>query len=173
MQLLSFHYNGSVKVSTLLTSPFRRLSETPEIGVITATAMALWQYAAGEPFLLAMVLVMVTAFVDYIAGSVTAHRLGEWKSGLAYNGALSKLLGLVLVMLVRGLEGFLALTTFLDTNGALATAAAVSLITVDIVSISKHRSRLGGEPIPFVTALTDWIQSALLDKLPGKKKTDQ
>jgi phage-related holin len=116
-----------------------------------------------------LALVLVTAMVDYVAGTLTAHVLGEYKSGIAYTGFLSKLLGLVLLMVVRLLEGFVAITGFVDSRGALATAAAVSLIAVDIVSIAKHRARLGGEPIPFTTALTDWLQSAILEKLPGRK----
>jgi len=38
-----------------------------------------------------------------LATTVTAHVLGEYKSGVAYTGFLSKLPGLVLVMVVRAL----------------------------------------------------------------------
>jgi phage-related holin len=162
-------HDDGIRLASVLASPFRRLLETPEAGALTALVVALWQWITGEPFHAALALVLVTACVDYMAGTVTAHVLGEYKSGIAYTGFLSKLLGLVLVLMVRALEGFIAITGFIDSNGAIATAAAVSLIAVDIVSIAKHRQRLGGEPIPFITALTDWIQTSILEKLPGKR----
>ena len=170
---MHFVQDGSIKMTALLLSPVRRLMETPESGAVTAVILALWQKMTGTPFGYALTLVIITTAIDYVAGSITAHSLKEYKSGLAYNGALSKILGLVLVLLVRALEGFVAKTSFFDTNGALATAAAVSLIAVDLVSISKHRQRLGGTPIPFVSALADWIQEAVLNKLPGRKTTKE
>lgn len=166
-------HDDGIRVAGVLASPFRRIFETPEAGAATAVLVALWQWITGDAFHAALALVLVTALIDYMTGTVTAHVLGEYKSGIAYTGFLSKLLGLVLVLVVRALEGFIAVTGFLDSRGAIATAAAVSLIAVDIVSIAKHRQRLGGEPIPFVTALTDWIQSAILEKLPGKRAKDE
>jgi len=50
-----------------------------------------------------------------------------------------------------------------DGGARARDAAAVSLIAVDVVSIAKHRQRLGGEPIPCVTAPIDWVQSAILE----------
>jgi phage-related holin len=161
--------DGSIRLSALFLSPFRRLAETPEGGMAAAGLAALGQWMIGGLFGVALLLVLATAFIDWLAGVVTAHRLHEYKAGIAYNGALSKLLGLVLVMLVRALEGFIAYAGLLDSNGWLATAAAVSLVAVDLVSIAKHRRRLGGEPIPFITALTDWLQASLIDKLPGRR----
>lgn len=168
--MLLFTHNGSIKVSSIFASPVKRLLDTPEAGAATAALIALWQWTTGKPFNAAIALVIVTMVLDYIAGAVTAHRLGEYKSGIAYNGALSKIMGLVLILLVRGLEGFLSMTSFLNSNGSIATAAAVSLIAVDIVSISKHRQRLGGAPIPFIGTLMDWLQTAVIDKLPGNNK---
>jgi phage-related holin len=167
---MRFMHDDTIRLASVLGAPFKRLFDTPEIGAGAALLVACWQWITGEPFHAALALMLVTAAIDYIAGTVTAHVLGEYKAGIAYNGALSKLLGLVLVLIVRALEGFIALTGFLDSNGAIATAAAVSLIAVDIVSIAKHRQRLGGEPIPFITALTDWLQTAVLEKLPGRRK---
>jgi phage-related holin len=157
-------------MTSVFAAPFRRILDVPESGAAMALVVALWQWATGTPFNLALSLVMVTAWIDYLAGSITAHALGEFKSGVAYSGFLSKLFGIVLVLLVRALELFVALTGVFDSNGALATAAAVSLVAVDIVSIAKHRARLGGEPIPFITAFTDWIQSSVIARLPGRKR---
>jgi hypothetical protein len=163
MQLVQ---GGTIKLSTVLLSPLRRLTETPEAGQALAVLVGIWQALTSSVFGSALALTILTGAVDYAAGVKAAKVAGNYQPGIAHAGAMGKITGIALLLIVRLFEGWVSATGFLETRGGIATALAVSLMAVDFQSIAHHRESFGARPIPFLSQLVDWLQRATAAKLP-------
>jgi hypothetical protein len=157
---------GSIKLSAVLFSPVRRLGETPEMGQAMAVLVGIWQALTSSVFGGALALVLLTSVLDYIVGVKAAKVMGRYQPGIAHAGAMGKITGVLLLLIVRLFEGWVSATGFLETRGGIATALAVSLIAVDFQSIAHHRETFGARPIPFLSSLVAWMQNAAAGKLP-------
>ncbi len=158
-------FNGSALIGVVL-SPLERLGEVPVWGRIIALLLALCQFVATDAFGSAIAIVLLASVVDYCVGAYAAKARGEWKPELARSGAMGKVSGLGLLVLIRILEWFASAQGLIESNGALATLVAVSLIAVDLQSIAHHRESFGARPIPFLSALFKWIEQLLSSRLP-------
>lgn len=155
------------RLSAVLLSPFDRLEAGGSWAKAMAGIGALAQYAYHDAFVGALLFVIVSGIVDYIVGVRAARLTGTYDVQVAHRGALGKISGLLLLLLVRSFEHYLFLQGLTpNTRGIMATAIAISLFAVDLQSIAHHREELGAQPIPVLGAVLGWIQKFAASKVP-------
>lgn len=159
------------RFSAVFLSPLERLDMNPVWGRAIAALAALYQYLRTDAFSGALLLVVFIGIVDYWLGVKAAKAKGLYDSAIAHSGAWGKVSGVVLLFLVRVLEGFVQAQGWATTRGAAATAIAISLFAVDLQSIAHHREEFGAQPIPLLGAFLDWLQRLLarVFSAPGGK----
>ena len=160
-------FSPADRLLAILTSPVRRLDEIPVWGGITATAAAMWQLAVDDLFASSLVIVLVAGVADYCVGVKAARHANRYDARAAHAGAMGKMSGLILLFLLRLLEWWASSHELVTTNGAIATAVAVSLICVDLQSIATHRESFGARPIPVLSQVLNWLQQLALSRIPG------
>lgn len=154
-------------LSVVLYSPFERLEMNPLWGKAMAMLGALYQYLRTDAFSGALLLVVAVGIVDYWLGAKAAKLTKTYDPVVAHRGAMGKISGVVLLFLVRVLEGFIQVQGWGDTHGAAATAIAISLFAVDLQSIAHHREEFGAQPIPLLGAFLSWVQRLASAKIPA------
>jgi hypothetical protein len=154
------------RFSTVLLSPFDRLETNPLWGKGLAGVGALIQYLRTDAFSGALLLVVAVGIVDYWLGVKAAKSTKTFDPVVAHRGAMGKISGVLLLFLVRILEGFIQAQGWGNTKGAAATAIAISLFAVDLQSIAHHREEFGAQPIPVLGAVLAWIQRFATGKVP-------
>src|SRR5688572_24336914 len=99
--------NGAIKLSTVILSPLRRLTETPEGGQALAILAGIWQSLSASVFGKALALVLLTGAIDYAVGVKAARHTGSYQPGIAHAGAMGKITGVALLLIVRLFEGWI------------------------------------------------------------------
>jgi hypothetical protein len=166
MSQLSHH---SLGLYTVLVSPVDRIVDSPLWARALALLIGGWQFATNAPFAVLCYLVVAAGIVDYWFGVKRAKLFHTYDPSLAHRGAMGKIAGVALVLFVRVLEAWLLLAGLIDTHGALATGLAVSLVAVDLQSVAHHREAFGAPPIPFLSALLEYLQRLASSKIPPPK----
>lgn len=163
-------------LARLAVSPVVRLEDVPGRGWLLASLSAVVQYIRADAFLWLLLIVLVVAAIDYLVGSRVAKTQGVYSPERAHAGALGKITGVLLVLIVRGVEDWVTnhapgwLEGIPDSHGALAMIVAMGLLLVDLQSIAKHREALGAAPIPVLGRLLEWAHAALKSKIPKPPK---
>jgi hypothetical protein len=158
---------SDARLSAVLLSPFDRLEAGATWAKASAAIGAAAQYAYHDAFLGALVFVIVSGVADYIVGVRAARLTGVYDVQLAHRGALGKISGLLLLLLVRSFEHYLYLQGLTpNTRGIMATAIAISLFAVDLQSIAHHREEMGAQPIPVLGRVLGWFQAFAGSKIP-------
>lgn len=111
-----------------------------------------------------LALLVVSSMVDYVVGRRVAKIRGVYDPVMAHAGAVGKIVGVVLVFLVRGFE--FAFVPYYDTRGVIATVLATGLFVVDLESIHFHRMQLGSKPIPGFAHIVRFIRGLSQKALP-------
>lgn len=159
------HFTGG-RLATAFVSPIERALEVPWWGKVGAIAAATTQYVVTDMFGGALILVFAAMTVDYGVGVTAAKRLGKYEPRLAQQGAMGKITGLLLLILLRLFEAYAHAQGVIDTRGGLATAVAIGLFTVDLQSIAHHRESFGAAPIPVLSKIFEWLQAFAGSKVP-------
>ena len=160
--------SASDRIITVLSSPVRRLDETPVWGGIVATIAAVWQAAVHDLFASSLVIVLIAGVADYCVGVKAARHAGHpYNARVAHAGVMGKISGVILLFLLRLVEWWASTHGLVETNGAVATAVAVSLVCVDLQSIATHRESFGARPIPVLSQVLTWLQQLALSRIPG------
>lgn len=154
-------------LSAILLSPLERIEHAPVAVRVFGVAGAAWQYLTTSAFTVALFLVFITAVFDYVLGVKASRWAGTYTPQAAHRGALGKMAGLGIAMLIRVLEHFILVQGLGDTKGMLATAVALSLFATDIQSIAHHRESFGAKPIPVLSSVLEWIQRFASSRIPG------
>lgn len=155
------------RLSAVLFSPFDRLEAGGNWAKAMAPIGALAQYAYHDAFIGALAFVIVSGIADYIVGVRAARLTGAYDVQLAHRGALGKISGLLLLLLVRSFEHYLYLQGLTpNTRGIMATAIAISLFAVDLQSIAHHREEMGAQPIPVLGTVLAWLQRLASSRMP-------
>lgn len=152
--------------SAVFLSPFERLELNPNWGKVVAALAAVYQYLRTDAFSGALLLVVAVGIVDYWLGVKAAKSTKTFDPVIAHRGAMGKISGVLLLFLIRILEGFIQAQGWGNTKGAAATAIAISLFAVDLQSIAHHREEFGAQPIPLVSPFLAWLQRAMSQLLP-------
>lgn len=150
----------------VLMSPVERLVTAPPWAWCVGMCATAFQVLSKDIFSGAIILVFIVGIVDYLFGFKAAKLRGDYQPSLAHAGAMGKISGLILLLVLRLIEGWLWLTNIIDTGGIVATAVAVSLIAVDIQSIAHHRESFGAKPIPVLSQALAWIQNIFTSRIP-------
>jgi len=163
--------NGHVsplRLPVVLLTPVERAADVPAWGKLLALAAAAYSWLRSDMFAGALLLTIVAAAFDYWVGVKAAKHTDTYDPGLAHGGAMSKVSGVLLLLLLRGAEAWaLSQVGVADTRGAVATAVAVSLFTVDLQSIAHHRESFGAPPIPVLSKVFAWLHAVAGGKVPA------
>jgi hypothetical protein len=162
--------NGTTRLWKVLASPLERLDDAPLWGRVLAALGFVWQLLRSDRFAGAAALVVLCGVVDYFVGVRAATSQGRYDPRVAHAGAMGKMSGILLLLLVRAVEGWLLAQSFLDTKGGIATALAVSLIAVDLQSIAHHRETFGARPIPVISNILGWLQALAASRVPDERR---
>jgi hypothetical protein len=119
-------------------------------------------------------MVVAVGMIDYWLGVKAAKstKPSSFDPVVAHRGAMGKVSGVLLLFLVRILEGFVQTQGWGNTKGAAATAIAISLFAVDLQSIAHHREEFGAQPIPVLGAVLGWIQRLASGRVPEVPAAD-
>lgn len=144
-------------IAQALIAPFERLFEAPLYAKLLATVSGALSILQSDILTLILIALMGASIWDTIVGRAAAKKRGEMVDAqTARAGFLTKVTGLVLVLLIRFFEywgeaneipGLGAL------NGSLAAGVSVALFVMELESIEGHRVSLGARPIPGFSAL--------------------
>lgn len=153
-------------IAIVKASLHRLVDMTPSAwlaGMLLGAAQAI----IGDVFSYLVLLVAAAAVVDWYFGGLAANSRGEYSSARSNAGWQSKLASLLLILLVRGFEGWLAKAGYANTHGVGATVIAVGYFTADLRSTNKHIQALGGSGVPFLTQLLDAVDAGVKRLIPG------
>jgi hypothetical protein len=143
-------------VITLLSAD----AQTRALSLLVAIASVLW----GDAFLALLGLLGAASVVDTWLGRWKArHVTRDYDAERAARGKVAKLAGVAFVLLLRGLELWLARNHGADTGGMIGTAAAFALFLTELKSIERLRVGIGASPIPLLSAAFTY-----LDALQGR-----
>lgn len=154
------------RLSAVLLSPFDRLESGPLWGRTFAVFGAIYQFIRTDAFSGALLLVIAIAVVDYWLGVKAAKSTNTYDPVIAHRGVMGKISGILLLFLVRLVEGYIQVQGLGNTRGAAATAIAISLFAVDLQSIAHHREAFGAAPIPVLSSLLAWLQRIASSRIP-------
>lgn len=146
----------------IVTSPFARLNISPPA---IAWLVGIYEVCIGDILFGILLLLVASGIWDTMYGRRVAHSTNTYDSLKAEMGFHSKVMGIVLVLLVRGFEWWWAACIAgsgvdqMHTHGALAAAIAVTLFRNDIKSIQDHRMRFGQGKIPILGKILDLMDS--------------
>lgn len=168
---MNYRLSGrDARFSSILLSPFDRLDMNPVWGKAMALLAGLYQYLRTDAFSGALLMVVAVGMVDYWLGVRAAKSTKTFDPVIAHRGAMGKISGVLLLFLVRILEGFIQAQGWGNTKGAAATAIAISLFAVDLQSIAHHREEFGAAPIPVLSPALSWLQRVAASLLSGSTK---
>lgn len=143
----------------VLLQPLERIaSDTPTWGWGAAWLGAGWQWLQGDAFSALLGIIIVVGVADFYYGVKSAKLHGRFNPTLAQRGVHGKMSGIVLLLAVRLFEGWTAGYAIVDSEGAVATALGIALLSVDLQSIAHHRESFGATPIPILSAVLAWMQ---------------
>lgn len=142
---------------TVLTAPVQRLMNTSLGERIFGVISAIIGFLLTDAFTLVTMLLVASGTADTIYGRALHKQLDNYDQQKAEIGLLSKVMGIVMVLLIRGFEGWWS-RVIVDgpfdgwhTAGFLSMAVAVTLFVHDLKSIQEKRVRFGQPPLPVLT----------------------
>jgi hypothetical protein len=149
-----------------LVAPFHRIDEAPLWGKLLGAVGGLGAFLITDLFTSALFLIVASGAYDYFLGTRIARLRGTYDSLMAHAGALSKVSGVALMMLVRMSEHWMLTAGLVNTRGWIAAALTLSLFAVDLESIQQKREELGARPVPGLSTLTHWLHQVISRVLP-------
>jgi hypothetical protein len=163
-------YPGNHKIRCLVLAPFLAMRDAPTWGKAWAWIMGMVQFLTADVFTGIISLVAVAGGVDYLYGRKIARLTQTFEPLKADFGLHNKIVGIILLLIVRSFEHWLTKIDLMDlgwelnTHGMMAVGLAVLLLAKELDSIDHHRQTLGGAPWPVFDQFL-----ALLRRFPGGK----
>lgn len=142
--------DGASTAASALVAPLIRLRQTNADDRAASVVAGILGFVWDPVFWVGIGLLMALNAWDYILGYRVADLEDRWSGTVAFNGALSKLTALVLLVALRVLEAWLpeaGVTGDVATHGFLATTATAGLIISEFHSILRNDRRLGGRAL--------------------------
>lgn len=156
------HYSQPITTAkAALAGPFVRLMRLDDTERYSSAVFGLLGFLVDPVFWLGLLLLAGFGVWDWVLGTRLAHLRKEYDGDRAYNGLLSKMTGVVLVI------GLRALVEYLRASGvpmpadmtvqALAGILTAALVVSEIKSIGEKQVNLGGGSLAPVIRLLDRI----------------
>lgn len=156
------------RLSAVLLAPLQRVADdVPGWGKALALVAGGGQYLAGFPFVIILTILVGAIAGDHVFGSLAAKHQRSYRPLSEHTGLVGKAAGLVVVLILRGLEAWVGSFGAGSTRGALASAVALGLCVVDLKSIERHRKALGAGPIPLLSPVLAWFDAIAAAKIPA------
>jgi len=162
----TFDLRASQQLIQAVASPFDRLADMPAWAKLLAGGVAVLQYIQTDAFGGTITLVVVIGVIDYLCGVKAARFAGVYDPRMAHAGAMGKIIGVILVVLLRSIEALIYTQGLLNTRGAIAVAIGISLVGIDLQSIAHHRETFGAKPIPLLSRFLEFLRRILDEKFP-------
>lgn len=143
-------------IITAVAAPLLRLQQASPGEKMIGLIGGLWVFITTDAFILSSLLLVGSGTADTIYGRSIHKQLGTFDTQKAEIGFHSKIMGLVMVLLIRGFEVWwtrVIVGSPLDglyTNGFLSMAVALTLFISDLKSIEEKRVRFGQAPLPVI-----------------------
>lgn len=166
----TFDLRAGAQLVQAITAPFDRLMTLPWWGQLIAFLGGVLQFIQHDTFGGALFVVLVVGVIDYWCGVKAARYIGVYDPKMAHAGAMGKITGVLLLFVTRLMEHLVFTQGLINTHGAVASSIAVSLILVDIQSISHHRETFGATPIPILSRGLVVVRAIIEAKFPGAPK---
>ena len=135
-----------------MTPLVARLQES-DTAAVAAVGGALAGALVPDAFFWLFLILLGTNFCDWLAGRHAARATRTFDRTKSRNGLVGKALQMVILLALRSLEYVLTITDLPSTLGLVSAALALALIVEDIESLERHLVRLGGSPIPGLSAV--------------------
>lgn len=146
-------------VQSALAAPFLRISRLDDQERAASVALGLLGWIADPVLWFGLAILVGFGLWDWILGTRLAHQRGEYDGDRAYNGLLSKVTGVVLVVGLRALVEYLRASGVpMPADMTVQAAAAVltgALIVSEVKSIGEKQVQLGGGSIAPLIRLLD------------------
>lgn len=170
---LTYETRPSCTVRMMLLSPVERLAQAPWYAKLVGVLAAVVEFVAGDPFTQLMLLYGGICLFDLLLGSEVAHKEDRWNGHAFRAGAVGKVAGLMLVMVIRALEAVIANAQLVDTHCAISFGLAIILIVVELESFDRHKEALTGRPTPFIRPALSMLRSLGQGTLPKVTPEDR
>lgn len=148
-------------VAAVLLSPFERLRHASAEDVTLGVTAAIFGFLWDPLFWVGFGILFLLNGWDYLLGVRIAYSRDEFVGHRAFNGALSKITGLLLLFTLRVVEAWAPLAGLtvggIETGGMIATGATAVLILVEVHSIDQHARELGGRGLGPVRRALDFL----------------
>lgn len=138
-------------------APRQRLMNTSMGERIIGVLSAFVGFLLTDAFMFVTLLLVASGTADTIYGRALHKKLDNYDQLTAEIGLLSKVMGIVMVLLIRGFEGWWSRVIVngpfdgWHTAGFLSMSIAVTLFVHDLKSIQEKRIRFGQPPLPVLT----------------------
>lgn len=165
----SFDLRAGEQLLRAIAAPVDRLLDLPPWAQLLALLGGMVQYIEHDTFGAALTMVVVSGVVDYWCGVKAAKYLMVYDPQMAHAGAMGKVTGVLLLLIMRLLEHLIFTEGILNTHGAISASIGISLMLVDLQSIAHHRETFGAAPIPIMSRCLELVRTVLEAKLPGPK----
>jgi hypothetical protein len=165
-------YPDKPRLRCIVLAPLVAMRDAPAWGKAWAGIMGGIQFVVSDLFTGILALVAVSGAVDYLYGRKIARITQTFDPLKADFGLHNKIVGIILLLIVRTFEHWITkidvadLGWTLNTHGMLAVALAVLLLAKELDSIDHHRQTLGGAPWPIFDQFLGLLRRFPAGKMP-------
>lgn len=141
-------------LAAMITAPLSRLRDISPTGWLVSLSGGLISLVRDEMFIGILLLASIASWIDYYLGVKAARFGNRYNPALAHAGAVSKVSGILQLLILRAFEEWLSVHVMhFDSRGLLASVVAMAIFAADLGSWQSHREELGARPIPVLTSL--------------------
>lgn len=152
-------------VSLIFGSAFYKPKEFTFFEKILAIVVSFGQFLWNDMFAWMFTIAVIATLSDFLLGTRISKLKDEYDSLKAELGLVGKFAGILIIMIVRGMEVKWSALTFmdfpLDTGGWVATAFAVGYIMKQLQSINEKRTSIDGQSWPLFDKFVEFITTPL------------
>lgn len=142
-----------------LATAFARLVEVPGYGWAAGFLTSLLAFMGRDPFAGILSLLLASNAIDWYYGRVAARHGQRFEPQRSSAGWHSKMIGLLLLLLIRGFESYAMRHIGMELPSLFAVLPAVALFVSDLESIDHHRTALGARPIPVLSRSIQFLRA--------------
>lgn len=145
-----------------ITALVQRIEGSPWYAKAAASVGAVFSLIVRDILFGAVLLAAAASFGDWYYGRAVAYKQGRYSQEIAHAGWQAKGGSIFIILLVRGLEIWLAKVPEplgINTLGVVSTFLAIGLFVDELDSIDENVRALGGKGIPGLSRMLAWLRA--------------